>query len=101
MYSKRDIGCYADGALGHDHARKVLADLLEANRWRDINHPGNLAHLDELIETLRGEMSDDDSETTDALEYLNTYCCMPGISFEFVDGELFLLGAQHDPEAEA
>jgi hypothetical protein len=76
-----DAGCYADGALGHDHVRHVLADLV-----RELGH-------DALAEELRYDMSDDASEELDALEVLNAEC--DGCYFEVSDGDLVLF-----PESE-
>lgn len=56
-FTQEDIGCWADGALGWAHVRRVLADLV-----RDTN-PG-------LAEELEGPPSADMSEELEALALL-------------------------------
>lgn len=95
-FGPRDVACYADSAFGHDHARKVLADLVEMNAWRVTNDAKEVCRINSLIDELRGEMSDDDCETDEALEFLNEKCCTKGVYFDFENGDLILF-----PESEA
>lgn len=74
-----DVGCYGDGALGHDHCRSRLADLLETYRpegWEP------------LAAELRGAMSDDDSETMEACDLLSDRL---GVVVGFHDGDLMIM----------
>ena len=81
-----ESGCYADDVLGYDHIRSVLADLVEG-----ILGDGKLA------EELRGPMSDDDSETLDALDALNE---VTDGGYWMIDQGLFLVDEEenHDEE---
>jgi hypothetical protein len=81
-FTKRDVGCYADGAYGHDHIRERLADLVESVGRRSLA-------LDKLIEDLRNPMSDDASEEEDALDYLQTFTA-EGVYWAFEGGDLIL-----------
>ena len=56
-----NVGCYADGANGHNHLRSVLANLLE-----DITDDSSVV----LVESLRGPMPDDCGDELDALDIL-------------------------------
>ena len=84
-YTKNDVGCYADGYLGHDYARKVLIDLLH-----EINDPDAIEKAQELIALVSGDMSDDVDEETAALDLINTELCDRTCYFDFEDGELHL-----------
>lgn len=72
-------GCWADGAYGHEHVRRRLAELV-----REFDE--NIA--DELLKP----MSDDASEEMDALQILNDNTIHPNyyVVWEFVDGDLML-----------
>ena len=82
-YTPTNVGCYADGANGHDHARRVLVTLLA--------ECGVISNERiELIEALRAPMSDDASEEYEVLDILNAELC-DGVFFDFVGGDLLLL----------
>lgn len=91
-FTRHDVGCYADGAFGHQHCREVLADLLG-------NVPNSTAHgflgepggtVDALQAALRSEMSDDAWEEDRALDALNSLCA-DDVYFVFENGDLLLL----------
>ncbi len=77
MCEKLERGCYADGALGHQHVRDNLAYLV-----RDLGG--------ELSDMLRGAMSDDASEEDAALDLLNEHA-PEGMVWTFSDGDLLLV----------
>lgn len=71
VYTAEDAGCYADGANGHDHVRRKLADLILTNGpptpWSADLHK----RIADLWTELHREMSDDASEEDEAIELLN------------------------------
>jgi hypothetical protein len=60
-------GCYADEANGHQHLRQVLRGLVE----EVLDRQGGPAETRNLLYWLDLEPSDDFSEETEALEFLN------------------------------
>jgi hypothetical protein len=76
-YTAADIGCYADGAGGHMHVRERLAEMVAV-----LGHSA-------LASELHGDMTDDASEETDALEVLQEVT-KAGATWEFRDGDLIL-----------
>lgn len=79
-FNKTDIGCYADGALGHGYVRERLADLIGDYCDGDMG---------ELQRALRAEMSDAADEEYEAIEALNALCD-DDVAFDFRDGDLVL-----------
>ena len=77
-FTAKDVGCYADGANGHEHTRKRLADLIWD--WADV----------ELRESLDGPMPDDAWDEEEALDLLNSRRCDEGVCFYFDSGDLIL-----------
>ncbi len=94
MFLISDVGCYADGALGHQHVRDKMADLLE-RLYRHHPRGGNGLYWESdikaLVAELRGEMSDDASEEYEAIEWLNREC-YDDTRFELIEGNLVLVG---------
>jgi hypothetical protein len=92
-WNKHDAGCWADGALGHDHVRARLA-ILVAQVW-------TAEMLDkygyDVAEALDCEMSDDAGEEQDALDIIQEFT-ESGVTWQFADGDLMLLA---DPEESA
>lgn len=82
-FTRQDIGCWADGALGWAHVRSVLADLVE-----------DLAP--HVARELRAEPSPDYSEEYDALDILQ------GVTEEglvwVLDSEGLFLRAEEEEE---
>lgn len=81
IWTKKDIGCYADGANGRDHIRYILTELLEQT-------PATSETI-QVIEELEGNISEDVFEEIEAVEILNDYCL--GCCFEMIDGDLILM----------
>lgn len=76
-------GCYADSVLGHFYVRKALRNLLKLYFADD-------ERAQELILLLKGQMSDDASEETEALELLQSRTA-EGLTWILLDGDLMLL----------
>lgn len=84
MSNKYEVGCYADGAAGHQRCREHLAGLLA-----DEAVQGS----EEVITSLRGEMPDDAWDEDKALDMLNdaTENVRPSDTlWQFADGDLML-----------
>lgn len=98
-YSCKDIGCHADGSLGHEHVRDILAFLVQGI----IEDDSTSLTLNQrllargLCADLRDSMSDDAAEEQQALDILNEHAVGEGVSFMLVDGDLCLM-ADHDPD---
>ena len=86
-FTAQDLGCYADGCLGHDHIRATLAYLLETLS-RDLILCSTSGLL--LSDSLLREMPDDASDEAEALELLNEDT-VEGISWLLLDGDLVLI----------
>ncbi len=80
-----DLGCYADGALGHDHIRSQLALLVQEVDGFDPD----------LAESLRGEMPDDAWDEDEALNLLNSHTA-EGLVWTFEGGDLLLLTVEDE-----
>lgn len=73
-----EIGCYGEGALGHQHTRERCADTLahyldENFRSRGLPTPEAPISADDTIMALRDEMSDDAWEENHACDWLNEH----------------------------
>lgn len=90
MFTKADVGCYADGAFGPDYCREVLADLLESLPEAQTDE------IKQLADELREDMSDDASEEYDAIDILNSHCA-DGVYFTFDSGDLLLVDDCFEP----
>lgn len=90
VYTKADVGCYADGSLGHDHIRYKLVCLLQELRivapekfvWRQCGY---------ISADLRGAPSSDFSEEQEAMDLLNAWACTQDVAFTIEDGDLLLV----------
>lgn len=71
------LGCYADGAFGHDHVRRVLKDLVEETGGSE-----------DLVNSLQGAMPDDAWDEYEALDWLNEHAASEGCAWEFNCGDL-------------
>ena len=97
MYLSSDVGCFADGSLGHKHIRDVLAKEL-TTLYRHNAGGGDGLHWNKvanLVDALNGEPSDDAWEELEALDWLNRQC-YDDTYFEFVDGDLMLVAIDED-----
>lgn len=77
------IGCYGDGALGHQHTREVCAKLIE-----QVSLDCSDRHM--IENALRGEMSDDAWEEDAALVILEANAGVEGASWGWRDGDFGL-----------
>ncbi len=95
VYSKADVGCYADGTHGHAYIRQRLATLLD----RLPTASDDLTQIDRysVAMELRGDMSMDLSEEDDALEILQDHTA-DGIVWEFSEGGLMLTETERDSD---
>jgi hypothetical protein len=89
-----EVGCYGDGALGHQHTRErcadTLAHYLDANfRSRGLPTPEGLG-ADDLVMALRDEMTDDAAEEHAACEWLNDHAPFEDHSWAWRDGDFGL-----------
>ncbi len=86
-----DPGCYAANEIqGYDGVRRAIARLV-LDTFSRIESVGPYPTLYQLHKALLGPMSDDDSETTAALEWLNTHT-IAGY-WELRDGDLMLVSS--------
>jgi hypothetical protein len=81
--TKYEIGCYGDGALGHQHTRERCAAIVREN---------SLDCSDEraIEKALMGEMSDDGWEEDAALIILEANVPVNGASWGWQDGDFGL-----------
>ncbi len=79
VFTVSDVGCWADGALGHDHVRETLADLID-----------KIGGYPDLVEELRGKPSEIFSEETDALDIL-TENSEEWLHWHILEGDLMLI----------
>lgn len=77
LYTEADVGCYADGANGHDYVRSRLATMVRP-------------YQAQLAEALNTTPSDDHWEEDEALEALNNEACEGDVYFTFDGGDLIL-----------
>lgn len=89
-----EIGCYGDGANGHEHTRKRCAAALTAFAERAPREDANAALA--LAAELRGDMSDDASEEYDACDWLNEYVAHPSASWGWQDGDFGLWPSEEE-----
>lgn len=91
MFKAEDMGCWADGTLGHEHVREVIRNLcvmvLTLLNARGGALPSDLC---EARDVLAGPMSDDAWEENVVIDYANAHLCEPGVAFEFDSGDLLL-----------
>ena len=95
MFTQHEIGCYADGALGHDHVREQLAALL-CRLYRHHPRGGDGSEWSEvkpIVEALQKPMSDDGEEEYEAIEWLNKQC-YDDTYFDLSDGSLMLMAQE-------
>lgn len=96
VFGLQDVGCYAEGCFGHDHARARLADLLQATY--PAEHPETPEDVAEVLAALQGgEMSDDAWEEQAAIDLLNERCSRR-VYFAFEEGELRCVDAAQDDD---
>jgi hypothetical protein len=84
-FGLEDIGCFADGAFGHQHCRNTLANLVDYIDQRRLVS----REFETLSRSLRGEMPEDAWDEYEALDLLNEHCD-PRVAFAFEWGDLIL-----------
>ena len=91
MTAQPQTGCYGDGALGHQHCRERLAEILE-----DTGHYSN--HTKILKDSLAGAMPDDAWDEDDAIDLLNSLPIsqVDGAAWGFQDGDFGLWPIEAD-----
>ena len=75
-----ETGCYGDGALGHQHCRERLAEILEGIA---DSHP-------DIVVSLRSDMPDDARDEDEALSLLNAALPNDSTWWGFQDGDFGL-----------
>lgn len=88
-YTVKDVGCFGDSSFGHQHVRNCLATLLQHLLRPCGAEVDGKDVVEQCIQALQGEMSDDASEEYEAIEMLNDVA-VDGVHFEFCDGDLLL-----------
>lgn len=88
-WSGKNLGCFIDGAFGHERTRAKLADLVRGT-IRRIDHSGEIETGLELIAELESQPSDDLSEEDDAVSFLQDHTA-DGFIWEFNAGDLLLI----------
>lgn len=92
------IGCWADGAAGHQYTREACANTLEyfarenfSSRGQDVPgvHYGTVS-VEQLCSDLRNEMSDDASEEDMATDWLCEHAPFDGAWWGWQDGDFGL-----------
>ena len=85
-YTKKDVGCYIDGAFGEEHRRAKLADMIRNLETQEmIDHRGY-----SVVESLANESPDDYGDEDDALDILQEFT-ESGLVWTFESGDLLLL----------
>lgn len=85
-FTAMDVGCFADGAFGHQYCRERLADAVETLM---VRRNGHQIATPALVASLRGEMPDDAWDEDEALSFLQGHTA-EGLTWEFIDGDLVL-----------
>lgn len=98
-----ELGCYGDGAFGHQHTREACAAVLQTyaqdnftSRGRKVppiytnSRTGAVYTVKDCLRELRGEMSDDAEEEHLACEWLNEHAPFTGAEWGWVDGDFGL-----------
>ena len=96
LFTKSDIGCYADGAFGQDHRRSKLANLIVSVSQRcgatKDNRNDNYELIDHqaIVHQLINAPSNDFSEEHAAIEIIQDHTEL-GLTWQIVDGDLMLI----------
>lgn len=85
-----DLGCYGDGANGHQHTRERCAGLIEDYANALQLAPRAASETAALVASLRGEMPDDASDELDAEEWLNDRVAHADAWWGWQDGDFGL-----------
>jgi hypothetical protein len=91
-YTKKDVGCWIDGAFGEEHRRAKLADMVRDLETREMIDTRGYS----VVESLSSAPTDSDripadfSDEDDALEILQEFT-ESGLVWTFESGDLLLL----------
>ena len=85
-YTKKDVGCYIDGAFGEEHRRTKLADMVRDLETAEMIEQRGYS----VVESLSNENVDDISDEDDALEILQEFT-ESGLVWMFEAGDLLLM----------
>ncbi len=101
-----ELGCYGDGALGHQHTRDRCADVLEHYAQENFSSRGKTPPLSEfndrpheLVRYLRAEMSDDAGEEDSACGWLNEHVPFTAAYWGWDNGDFGLWQEEPDESA--
>lgn len=86
MGNEKTVGCYGDGAFGHQHTRNVCAAILKF--YAEAQDAP--ARVWQIAVALRDEMSDDAQEEYDACDWLNDHAAVEGAFWGWQDGDFGL-----------
>lgn len=93
----KEIGCYGDGAFGHQHTRNRCSETIEyyvnenfRSRGLPVPACASACSPDDVIMALRNEMSDDAWEEFAAIEWLNEHAPFTDHVWCWQDGDFGL-----------
>lgn len=93
LFTKQDIGCYADCTNGEQHRRDILSGLLDdIGRSNGFEPSEQLTYISGIRELVMAESSDDYSEETEAIEILQSVT-EEGFVWVMEAGDLLLVKA--------
>lgn len=91
------VDVYGDGTFGHQHTRERCADVLAyyanenfTSRGQPLPTFGILRTVEEIVASLRSEMSDDATEEYAACDWLNEFAPFTGASWDWRDDDFGL-----------
>lgn len=95
---KYELGCYGDGAQGHDYTRRACHDIM---RWvltkvDSVSWSRAAFEAAPIMESLMAEAPDDHADEDSACEWLNSWAPMPNASWEWFDGDFGLWPTEED-----
>ena len=85
-YTKKDVGCWIDGAFGLDHQRAKLADMIRDLETQEMIDTRGYS----VVESLASDAPDDDSDVDDALDILQQFTDAD-LVWCFESGDLLLM----------
>lgn len=98
-FTLKDVGCYADGTLGHQHLRNRLAEEFDGffRTYKEGAYwTGNSGNFQLLWKYLCGPIEVDCWEEQDALDLLNEHACDETVHFTFDAGDLLLVAVNEE-----
>lgn len=99
MSMKPEIGCYADGSLGHQHTRNRCSEFLtECSANNPEVDATTYYRALQMQRELRAEMSDDASEEDDACDFLDRFMGREDAAWGWQDGDFGLWQCESEDE---